>query len=174
MQIKNIAAKIITLDNVPVFFNDTQTFSSVTYLKPNTDKERGLYLPDCDSSEAFEYCKFNIPDSFERIKELICTKCEFDEMTFVIFCIFHELGHWIQYKSFVDQGYDDNDFIAKYEMERALLFWKRNEEYKACRCKEDIVNLNKKYDRLYAELPTERYANNFAMEHILEGIMMFL
>lgn len=60
------------------------------------------------------------------------------------------------------------EFIAKYESERALLYLKRNEEYVFCKCKEDVIALNKKYDQLYAGLPTEKYANNFALEHLPE------
>ena len=38
MQITSIASKIIEMEKVPVHFNDTKTFSSITYLKPNTNK----------------------------------------------------------------------------------------------------------------------------------------
>lgn len=55
MQISDIASIIIEAENVPVHFNNVKTFSSVTYLKPNTDTQRGLYLPDCDSLEALEH-----------------------------------------------------------------------------------------------------------------------
>ena len=37
--------------------------------------------------------------------------------------------------------------------------------------KEDIIALNKKYDNLYAKLPTETYANDFALSHLIEGVM---
>ena len=65
MQIKDIASKIVEMEKVPTYFNNTKTFSSVTYLKQNSDKQRGLYLPDCDSLEALKYCKSSIPDGFE-------------------------------------------------------------------------------------------------------------
>ena len=38
MQIKDIASKIIEMEKVPTYFNNTKTFLSVTYLKQNTDK----------------------------------------------------------------------------------------------------------------------------------------
>lgn len=172
MQITDIASIIIETEKVPVHFNNVKTFSSVTYLKPNTDIQRGLYLPDCDSLEALEYCKSSMPDGFRRIKELICTKCDFDEISFSVFSILHELGHWLQYKDFIDEGHNDQDFIINYEFERAILYSQRNTEYKNCKSKEDIVELNEKYDKLYAELPTERYANDFALNHLLECVMM--
>lgn len=49
MQIKDIASQIVEMEKVPIYFNSTKIFSSVTYLKQNSDKQRGLYLPDCDS-----------------------------------------------------------------------------------------------------------------------------
>lgn len=49
MQMKDIAFQIVEMEKVPIYFNNTKTFSSVTYLKQNSDKQRGLYLPDCDS-----------------------------------------------------------------------------------------------------------------------------
>lgn len=168
MKVRDIVSKTIMLNDVPVHFTNTKSFTSITYLKSGTDKERGLYLPDCDSLEALNYCKINMPDGYERIQNIICSKCEFDEITFTMFSILHELGHWIQYRNFINAGHNDKEFIAKYESERALLYLKRNEEYVFCKCKEDVIALNKKYDQLYAGLPTEKYANNFALEHLPE------
>ena len=71
MQIKDIASQIVEMEKVPIYFNSTKIFSSVTYLKQNSDKQRGLYLPDCDSLEALEYCKSSMPDGYERIKQMI-------------------------------------------------------------------------------------------------------
>lgn len=39
----------------------------------------------------------------------------------------------------------------------------------------DIVSKiikNEKYEKLYAELPTEKYANDFALNHLCESIKM--
>lgn len=172
MQIIEIASIIIETEKVPVHFNNTKTFSSVTYLKPNTDKQRGLHLPNCDSLEALKYCKSCMPDGFRRIKELICTKCDFDEISFSVFSILHELGHWLQYIEFIDNGHNDQEFIKRYELERAYLYLQRNIEFKTCKSQKNITELNKKYEMLYAELPTEKYANDFALNHLLERVMM--
>lgn len=171
MQIKDIASQIFEMEKVPTYFNNTKIFSSVTYLKQNSDKQRGLYLPDCDSLEALEYCKSNIPDSFVRIKQMISTKCDFDEISFSVFSILHELGHWIQYKEFIEEGHTDKEFINCYEWQRSVMYMQRDSEYQKCKSKEDIIALNKKYANLYAELPTEKYANNFALSHLIEGVM---
>lgn len=172
MQITDIALKIDKMENVPIYLNNLPTFSSVTYLKPNSDKRRGLYLPDCESIEALKYCKENMPDAYKRIENMICTKCDFDDISFSVFCILHELGHWIQYRDFIDEGYNDEQFIKQYELQRAVLFLKRDMEHKNCRSANDIVALNVKYDKLYSELPTEKYADDFALNHLLEYTMM--
>ena len=172
MKITTIASSIITTEEVPVYYTDTKTFSSVTYLKGESDLNGGLYLPNCDSFEAFEYCKSSMPDGFNRINRLISTKCDFDEISFSVFSILHELGHWFQYIEFIKEGHDDREFIKYHEMDRACLFLQRQNEYSTCRSKEDIVKLNIKYDSLYAELSTEKYANNFAIKYILEYVRM--
>lgn len=174
MQITTIASKIIGTKNVPVYYNDKKTFVSVTYLKQNTDTkiQRGLYLPNCDSLEALEFCKSKMPDGFERIKEMISTKCDFDDISYSAFSILHELGHWIQYKDFIDKGYNDQEFIIIYELKRGELKLQRDIEWKTCKSKDEIIELNKKYDKLYAELPTERYANDYALNHLLECVTM--
>lgn len=92
MQIADMVSKIIKTETVPIHMYDLKFFSSVTYLKPNSDKQRGLYLPNCDSLETLEYCKSNMPDGFLRIKEMICTKCAFDEISFCVFSILHDGG----------------------------------------------------------------------------------
>ena len=171
MQIIDIAFKVIEMEKVPIHFNNSNTFFTVTYLKQGSDKQRGLYLPDCDSLEALEYCKSKMPDGFRRIKKMICTKCDFDEISFAVFSILHELGHWIQYKDFIEEGHTDQEFIGCYELQRAVMHMQRESEWQKCKSKGDIIALNKKYDNLYAELPTERYANDFAVSHLLEGVM---
>ena len=172
MKIATIASSIITTEEVPVYYTDTKIFSSVTYRKGESDKNRGLYLPNCDSFEALEYCKSSMPDGFNRINELISTKCDFDEISFSVFSILHELGHWFQYIKFINEGHDDREFIICHEMDRASLFSQRQNEYKTCKSKADIVKLNKKYDNLYAELSTEKYANDFALQCLLEYVRM--
>lgn len=170
MQTTIIAERIIEIDKVPVHFNDTKTFSSVTYLKDNSSAVRGLHLPNCDSSDALEFCKTSMPDGFERIKRLVSTKCDFDEISFVCFSILHELGHWIQYTQFISEGHNDQEFIVSYEFERALLLSQRQVEYSFCRNRENVIVLNRKYDALYADLPTEKYANEYALNHLLNAI----
>ena len=95
MKIREMVTKIIEMENVPTYFNDSKTFLAITYLKPTSNETRGLYLPDCDSSEALEYCESSMPDGFRRIKKMIYTKCDFDDISFSVFSILHELGHWM-------------------------------------------------------------------------------
>ena len=176
MQIKDITSKIIQskiieTDKVPIHFANSKTFSTVTCLKPNSDKPRGLYLPDCDSLEALKYCELNMHDGFNRIKKMICTMCNFDEISFSVFSILHEFGHWIQYEDFIKDGHTDYDFFEHYEWKRILMYKQRNNEYKKCISDADVIALNTKYDYLYAELPTEKHANDFALSHLLEGVM---
>ncbi len=51
------------------------------------------------------------------------------------------------------------------------MYMQRNSECQKCKSKEDIIALNKKYDNLYAKLPTETYANDFALSYLIEGVM---
>ena len=162
MQIAEIAQMIADPEKIPIFYSEKKTFSSVTYHKKESEKPRGIYLPNCDSVEAFEHCKLYMPDGFKRIKELISTKCSFDAISFSVFSILHEMGHLLQYMEFINKGHNDDEFIIHYELCRAYLISQKNVEFRTCKSKEDVVELNKKYDKLYAELPTEKYANDFA------------
>lgn len=168
MQIRYIVSKIIETEKVPIYFKNSKTFSAVTYLKPNSNNQRGLYLPNCDSLEALEYCKSNTPDAFKRIKKIINTQCDFNDITFSVFSILHETGHWNQYIDFVDKGHTDMEFIIQFELKRINMLKQRDDERQTSRSDKDIINLNTKYDALYAELPTEKYANDFALNHLLK------
>lgn len=170
MQIKNIVCQIDLLRETPIYFTDDKEFTSVTYLKPSSDKKQGLYLPDYDSLIIFEYCQKEIPDGYQRIRNLVSEKCIFNDISFVVFSILHELGHWLQYKKYIDDGHTDCEFICRYELDRAKLYAEREVEYNSCTNKDDVVALNKKYELLYANLPTEKWANEFAMEHITKYI----
>lgn len=79
------------------------------------------YFNENTLEELLEYCKSSMPDSFERIKQMIFTKCDFDEISFSVFSIIHELGHWIQYKEFIEEGHTDKEFISCYELQRAVM-----------------------------------------------------
>lgn len=155
MQIRYIVSKIIETEKVPIYFKNSKTFSAVTYLKPNSNNQRGLYLPNCDSLEALEYCKSN-------------TQCDFNDISFSVFSILHETGHWNQYIDFVDKGHTDMEFIIQFELKRINMLKQRDDERQTSRSDKDIINLNTKYDALYAELPTEKYANDFALNHLLK------
>ena len=161
---------IIEIGRVPVYYDNNKDFSTVTYLKPSSDKLRGLHLPDCDSIEAFEHYRINTPNGFNRIKELISAECAFDDISFSIFSILHELGHWLQYICFISKGNDDIQFIENYESKRIYLLQQRKNEYETCKSPEDIAKIEEKYEKLYAELPTEKYANTFAIKHLLECV----
>lgn len=103
---------------------------------------------------------------------MISVKCDFDDISFALFLILHEWGHWVQYIDFITRGYSDRDFFIVYELERGSLFLQRDMEVQNCKRKEEIVELNKKYSNLYANLSTEKYADEFAIEHLLEYTKM--
>lgn len=163
-----------------MFFNDDFKFYAVTYLKSGSTKERGIYLPNYDSEEYMLYIKEKMPDTFERTKSVIEDIVRFNDITFVIFSILHELGHWLQYYDYIKQGHNDESFIFEYEIKRADLFLKRKSEYQQCKSIDDVKLLNKKYDLLYSELPSEKFADEYALKHIknvvahmnLQGIEM--
>ena len=129
-------------------------------------------MPKHDSLEVAEYYQSNMSDAFNRMKKMICEQCDFNDISFSVFCILHEIGHWIQYKNFIDEGNNDEQFIIYYELQRGMLIRQRNSEAAYCKTAQDVKTLNKKYDSLYAELPTEKYANNFALEHLYEYVIL--
>lgn len=172
MKIYDIVSKLTKINECPIYYVDSFVFSAVTYLKPDSNKQRGLYLPKHDSLEVAEYYQSNMSDAFNRMKKMICEQCDFNDISFSVFCILHEIGHWIQYKNFIDEGNNDEQFIIYYDLQRDMLIRQRNSEAAYCKTAQDVKTLNKKYDSLYAELPTEKYANNFALEHLYEYVIL--
>ena len=69
-------------------------------------------------------------------------------------------------KSKSDFFKQDRETLAEYRYQLLMML-----KYKG-RSEEDIVTLNEKYEKLYAELPTEKYANDFALNHLCESIKM--
>ena len=69
MQIRYIVSKIIETEKAPIYFKNSKTFSAVTYLKPNSNNQRGLYLPNCDSLEAFRVLQIKYTRCFQKNKK---------------------------------------------------------------------------------------------------------
>ena len=66
--------------------------------KKGFDKKRGLYFPKCDSLEVLEYYKYHYPINYLHIKGMITLLCDFNDISFSVFAMLHELGHWHIYK----------------------------------------------------------------------------
>lgn len=164
MLMRELVKKIEAVQDVPVFFEDRFDFAVTTYLTSNSTKKRGLYLPDCDTVEAINACKDITPYGYERIQRTVEEVVEFNDITFSLFSILHELGHWVQYTDYIKQGHDDKEFTLTHEYDRAILSAKRKFEYQECKSKESFPLLDRRFDKLYAELFTEKFANQYAKQ----------
>ena len=172
MQIVDIASKIIDTKDVDIYYDDSSIeFSSVLYLKKEFDKKRGLYFPKCDSLEVLEYYKNHYPINYFHIKGKITLVCNFNDISFSVFAMLHELGHWRIYKKFIEEGHNDEDYIKHYELRRAELIYFRNLEYDNCKDKEEWDEIGEKYSKMYLSLPTERKADQFAFEYLQECML---
>ena len=167
MLFQEIVGKIGMLRDVPVFYWEDLICATVTYLKPTTKKERGVYLPDCEIGVFYENAKNNNPIEFSHMKSIIESICEFNEYTYALFNVLHELGHWVHYTQFRAHGYSDYEYIDKFEIDRIKLYAQREEEAKAFRGN-TVEEFNNKYSKLYCELPTEKEADNYAATHLVD------
>ena len=102
---------------------------------------------------------------------MITLICDFNDISFSVFAMLHELGHWHIYKKIIEKGYNDEDYIKHYELQRGKLIYFRNLEYANCKDKEERDEIEEKYSKMYLSLPTERKADQFAFEHFQECML---
>lgn len=165
MLFREIVERIDMFRGVPVIYDDGLRCSTVTYLKPHSKKERGIYLPKCTTEMFYENVQINNPIEFKQIKSIIENTCECNEYTYSLFNVLHELGHWVHYTQFIKQGHNDCDYLVAYETDRIKLHLQREVEAKSFRGN-TVEEFNNKYSKLYCELTTEKEANRFAATHL--------
>lgn len=164
MLFDEIVNQIDLFGGVPVFRSKEMKCFSITYKTGGGSKAKGVYLPDCDIDAYYSYTQQNSPVEFEHMKKCIESVTICNSYTFAVFNALHELGHWMQYKNYIEAGHSDCEFFFRFELDRFLLLQERKAEWKCLNgCNDDF---NKKYSSRYLELNTEKNANDYAVEHL--------
>lgn len=114
MNLKQIV-EILELDKLaPIHYHNgtvKNIFESKLYDKArlpdlSPDETFGVYFPDTDIYEACSMlCDFN-KALFPAITEKVHLQYNDENMTmiFTLFCMYHEIGHWIDYNNRTEQG----------------------------------------------------------------------
>lgn len=171
MLFREIVDRIDMLRTAPIFYRERLSCATVTYLKPMSKKERGIYLPECETEAFYKNAKSNNPIEFEHMRSIIEGICECNEYTYSLFNVLHELGHWTHYCQYRERGYSDCDYVAAFEADRIKLYAQRSAEANLLD-NDTIEEFNHKYSKLYCELCTEREANRFAARHLADYLII--
>ena len=175
MKIVDIASKFLDkIDGVPIYYyNDsTKEFSCNLYLREGSNNPIGLFLPKCDTLEVFEHYKKNKHVSFLKFREMISTKCDFNDISFSVFAILHELGHWIHYNNYRAVGHSKTEYRFFYELPRYELLKEFDDRSNNC-SDEEYNKLQAEYEELYFSLEDEKIANKFALDTLLGFMVEF-
>ncbi len=134
--------------------------------------DMGLHFPDVDVMKYYELEKHRNPVGMDiRIKEItneIETILAEIPILLAVYCVIHEYGHWIHFKK---------SNLSSYE------YWMNEHEARKpySGIQQQIYEMpdnyplkyvyEEKYEReIYAAFPSEKAANNYAMEHFKEAV----
>lgn len=125
----------------------------------------GVYLPNCDVGTVY---KLRSPAShycfcLQIIKSTMVIDDVENNLAYVLFCILHEVGHWIH---FTNSSMSEIEFCKYYSRFRAPVV--QEESYIKSLADNDPkkILLEKEYTLKYNDLPDEKIANEYAEKNI--------
>ncbi|MCC8153166.1 MAG: hypothetical protein LIP01_02475 [Tannerellaceae bacterium] len=129
----------------------------------------GLYIPDISTDEFMATQKKGNPDSVRTIMGAILGKISVEEynLTYAVFCILHELGHWVYYK---ESGMTDDEFYLHERPGRKEVTDLAN-RIRALPVGDPMIpTLCAQHEEMYRNLPSEKAADQYALEHLEEAM----
>lgn len=131
----------------------------------------GLYIPDISIDEFMAIQRKGNPDSINDIMGTIPGKIRLEEykLTYALFCILHELGHWNYYK---DSGMTDYEFYLHDRAGRKEAVDLSVRILKMPNDDPDKSKLVTKQNIMYRNVPSEKAADQFALKHLEEAMAL--
>lgn len=144
---------------------DNDTFDSQ---KVYDRSECGLYIPELTADALIELHKRGNPGSVKMIMSSV-NKVYISEynLTYAVFCILHELGHWVHYNS---TDLSDKEFYCKEKADRWDAEQLRKEIYKMPDYNPIKLSLCDKQNEMYRNIPSEKAADQYALKHLEEAM----
>ncbi len=140
--------------------------------KKYNNEDLGLYFPDVDIEEYLQLERNRNPMAIEsRMNEIsYITRVYIKEYSLVlaIYSVLHEYGHWIYFKNSKKTSYEYCEMERKIRQPHKELL-KKIYEMNDCDPMKRI--LGEKYnEEIYSKYPSEKFADEYAKEHILEAL----
>lgn len=172
LKLKDICSILNIYSKAPVFYN-TEYVKNKCFNCKIQGRDCGIHIELNDINELTNKIKKNNSYAYESIMvevykvDLDALNKEIpDEVIFCVFCVLHEVGHWLDYQK---SGLDGNEYREKYECEIDLLECEREKAISKASDNEK-VQLMKKYDRLYRKTSCEKIADDYA-KHEINGAL---
>lgn len=183
MLIQDLVSQIDTKDT-PIFFHNepiagsdycyarTTTASELAELRGKKDAnyredELGVHLVNLELQDVYNnYLKKN-PVAVYKLCALLTEQCAVptDKIipAYVLFTVLHEIGHW---QHLVRSGLTRTEYWKEYEAKRDDLWMEFQFMYHFCRNKQEQQYILDLYDGMYRNLPSERFADDFAKNEL--------
>lgn len=135
--------------------------------KPNSFKDTGVYIIDCDLDVFYSENKSSNFEGITQIEKIISDNFDISEkeyiLAFAVFSLLHEIGHIrhlqeskMSYEEYFNAYQKDWDDIYREYLFMCKLYGTSQERLKA---------VNQIYGEKYRQHAFESYADNFALEH---------
>lgn len=142
-------------------------------LSINFDEEvfpskEGVHIQNVSIEEFNEIMRNGNPPDYRNIRVMINKSINYPitmfNVIYAVFCLYHEEGHWVDFKS---SGLSGSDFMRQdapyrkpvYELSERI----RNEQDPNLKLK-----LGNEWTFLYRDIPMEKYADNYALNKLSE------
>ncbi len=132
-------------------------------------EELGIYVPDVTIDEFIDLEKERnyVHEIINLVSYTITVPMDEYNLVFAIFCLLHEVGHWIHFKKMGLTSYDYFQWDKRY---RADLVCDGNKIYNMPDNSFEKHILVREYNERYRKIPSEMAADTYALEHINESI----
>ena len=179
MLIQDLVSQIDT-KGTPIFFHNepiagcdycyvrTTTASELATLRGKKDSdyredELGVHLVNLELQDVYNNYLEKNPVAVNKLCTILTEQCAvpYDKIipAYVLFTVLHEIGHW---QHLVQSGLTRTDYWKKFEAQRDNLWIEFQLMYYCCRNKQEQQFTLNLYDDKYRNLPSERYADDFA------------
>lgn len=134
-----------------------------------TKEELGVYVPDLTIDEfiSLEKERNYVHDIMNLVSYTITVPMNEYNLIFAIFCLLHEVGHWIQ---FIEMGLSSYDYFQWDKRYRADLVKDSKIIYNMPDNLFEKHILVKDYNERYRKIPSEMAADKYAFKHINKSI----
>jgi hypothetical protein len=180
---KDLVEKLDLVDREPIFYDSNlamKTIIQCQFCTPEEQKisidfdeevypsEKGVHILNISVQEFNEKMRTGNPPDYGNIRRMINNRVNYPismfDIIYASFCLFHEVGHWVDFEN---SGLSGSEFMKKDAPYRKPVY-ELGEQIKR---EENLylkVQMANEWTLLYRDIPMEKYADNYALNKISE------